>query len=311
MSRSSADGQYAGSPTSLSRGRCWSAYCPPRLGRHPDRTSSHGTPTWSPEARWPSSRSTPASAWPPATPGTNGSTRCTRPRCGPRTASADPPSARSCTAHRGSPARTWRRTSGAAARHWDCFGAPAALFCYIDRGMGPSQWSDVGMYPQTVMLLLRAEGLHSCTQMAWSVYRTTVAEILCPPDGLILFCGMSIGFEDPRWPTAVRAGLRSTRQSRSSRVRPLLGGRGSLEPGTELGPALGAGPPDRVNSWHRWRCRSPAAGFGVRMAAHPLPGCAAGTAVPLRSGTSSAWRGQPLVKRPAWARICSGSSSAG
>ncbi len=52
------------------------------------------------------------------------------------------------------------------------------------------------MYLQTVMLLLRAEGLHSCTQMAWAKYRKTVAEVLSPPDELILFCGMSIGFED-------------------------------------------------------------------------------------------------------------------
>jgi nitroreductase len=84
----------------------------------------------------------------------------------------------------------------AAAANWDCFGAPAALFCYIDRDMGKPQWSDVGMYLQTVMLLLRAEGLHSCTQMAWAKYHNTVAEILSPPDELILFCGMSIGYED-------------------------------------------------------------------------------------------------------------------
>jgi nitroreductase len=84
----------------------------------------------------------------------------------------------------------------AAAANWNCFGAPAALFCYIDRHLGPPQWADVGMYLQTVMLLLRGEGLHSCLQMAWSVYRKTVAEIVSPRDGLILFCGMSIGFED-------------------------------------------------------------------------------------------------------------------
>ncbi|MFB8034213.1 nitroreductase [Streptomyces sp. NPDC056004] len=90
----------------------------------------------------------------------------------------------------------WEARQRAAAANWDCFGAPAALFCYIDRDMGRPQWSDVGMYLQTVMLLLRAEGLHSCPQMAWSVYRKTVAEILSPPDDLILFCGMSIGFED-------------------------------------------------------------------------------------------------------------------
>ncbi|MPY51001.1 nitroreductase [Streptomyces acidicola] len=84
----------------------------------------------------------------------------------------------------------------AASANWDCFGAPAALFCYIDRDMGPAQWSDVGMYLQTVMLLLRAEGMHSCAQMAWAKYHKTVAEVLSPPDELILFCGMSIGFED-------------------------------------------------------------------------------------------------------------------
>ncbi|MFE0629212.1 nitroreductase [Streptomyces sp. NPDC058864] len=84
----------------------------------------------------------------------------------------------------------------AASANWECFGAPAALFCYIDRDMGRPQWSDIGMYLQTVMLLLRAEGLHSCTQMAWAKYHATVAEIVSPPDELILFCGMSIGFED-------------------------------------------------------------------------------------------------------------------
>jgi nitroreductase len=52
------------------------------------------------------------------------------------------------------------------------------------------------MYLQTVMLLLRAEGLHSCTQMAWAKYHETVAEVLSPPDELLLFCGMSIGHED-------------------------------------------------------------------------------------------------------------------
>jgi len=84
----------------------------------------------------------------------------------------------------------------AASANWDCFGAPAALFCYIDRDMGPAQWADVGMYLQSVMVLLRAEGLHSCPQMAWAKFHRTVAEVVSPPDGLLLFCGMSIGFED-------------------------------------------------------------------------------------------------------------------
>ncbi|MFJ9248250.1 nitroreductase [Streptomyces sp. NPDC101776] len=84
----------------------------------------------------------------------------------------------------------------AASANWDCFGAPTALFCYIDRDLGPAQWSDTGMFLQTVMLLLRAEGLHSCPQMAWAKFRGSVAEFLSPPDELTLFCGMSIGYED-------------------------------------------------------------------------------------------------------------------
>jgi nitroreductase len=106
----------------------------------------------------------------------------------------------------------WEARQRAASANWDCFGAPAALFCYIDRDLGLPQWSDVGMYLQTVMLLLRAEGLHSCTQMAWSVYRKTVAEVLSPRDGLILFCGMSIGYEDVtvRYTRTGRAPLEET-----------------------------------------------------------------------------------------------------
>jgi nitroreductase len=84
----------------------------------------------------------------------------------------------------------------AAIANWDCFGAPAALFCYIDRDMGLPQWADLGMYLQTVMLLLRGEGLHSCPQMAWSQTRKSVAEVVSPPADRILFCGMSIGYED-------------------------------------------------------------------------------------------------------------------
>lgn len=95
----------------------------------------------------------------------------------------------------------------ASSANWDCFGAPAALFCYIDQDMGAPQWADVGMYLQTVMLLLRAEGLHSCPQMAWAKFHRSVAEVLSPPAGLLLFCGMSIGFRDatidhPRTPRA-------------------------------------------------------------------------------------------------------------
>jgi hypothetical protein len=32
--------------------------------------------------------------------------------------------------------------------------------------------------------------------MSWAKVRKTVAEFVTPPDELVLFCGMSIGYED-------------------------------------------------------------------------------------------------------------------
>jgi nitroreductase len=88
------------------------------------------------------------------------------------------------------------------AGNWKCWGAPTALFCYLDRDMSPPQWGDAGMYLQTVMLLLRSEGLHSCPQIAWAEYHLTVAEIIAPPPQRILYCGMSIGYLDTTVPQA-------------------------------------------------------------------------------------------------------------
>ncbi|NSC20052.1 nitroreductase [Streptomyces albus subsp. chlorinus] len=89
-----------------------------------------------------------------------------------------------------------RARQEAVAANWRCFGAPALLLCYIDRDMGAAQWVDLGIYLQTVMLLLRAEGLHSCPQMAWSVYHRTAAAVVSPPKELLLFGGLSVGYED-------------------------------------------------------------------------------------------------------------------
>ncbi len=80
--------------------------------------------------------------------------------------------------------------------NFEFFGAPVGLMCYVDRQMGPPQWSDLGMYLQTLMLLLREQGLDSCAQEAWSLYHDTVGAVLAPPAEWTLFCGMSIGYAD-------------------------------------------------------------------------------------------------------------------
>ena len=61
---------------------------------------------------------------------------------------------------------------------------------------------DTGTFLQSVMLLLRAEGLDSCPQIAWAEYHRTVAEVIEPPTGQLLACGMSIGYADPDEPEA-------------------------------------------------------------------------------------------------------------
>jgi nitroreductase len=86
------------------------------------------------------------------------------------------------------------------ARNYECFGAPMALFCSVDRQMGPPQWSDLGMFLQSVMLLLREEGLDSCAQESWSHYPLTVGQFVGLPPERMLFCGMAIGWRNPEHP---------------------------------------------------------------------------------------------------------------
>ena len=86
------------------------------------------------------------------------------------------------------------------ANNYQFFGAPAAAFCFVDRIMGPPQWSDLGMYLQSVMLLFQEEGIDTCPQECWSTHPKTVHDFCEMPEELMLFCGMAIGYRDPDHP---------------------------------------------------------------------------------------------------------------
>ncbi len=86
------------------------------------------------------------------------------------------------------------------ARNYRFFDAPAAFFCFVDRRMGPPQWSDLGMFLQTFMLLAVEAGLDTCPQEAWANYAETVQEFVGAPPEEMLFCGMAIGHADPNHP---------------------------------------------------------------------------------------------------------------
>ena len=80
--------------------------------------------------------------------------------------------------------------------NYNFFGAPAAIFCFIDRQMGPPQWSDLGMFLQSFMLLATAAGLGTCAQEAWATRAETVAKFVQSPAEQMLFCGVAIGYTD-------------------------------------------------------------------------------------------------------------------
>jgi nitroreductase len=82
------------------------------------------------------------------------------------------------------------------AKNLDFFGAPAAIFCFVDRIMGPPQWSDLGMFLQTFMLLAQEAGLDTCPQEAWCVHEAAVSEFVGAPDEQQIFCGVALGTAD-------------------------------------------------------------------------------------------------------------------
>lgn len=86
------------------------------------------------------------------------------------------------------------------ASNFTFFGAPVGLFFALDKQMQEGQWSDMGMLIQTMSLLARERGLHTCPQEAWSMWSPTVKSFFDIPDHLTFFCGMALGYADPDAP---------------------------------------------------------------------------------------------------------------
>jgi nitroreductase len=86
------------------------------------------------------------------------------------------------------------------ARNLEFFGAPVGLFFFLERKLGPPQWSDLGMYMQTLMLLAVERGLDTCAQEFWARYPRTVAALLGLADDQMLFSGMAMGYRDDAAP---------------------------------------------------------------------------------------------------------------
>ena len=94
-------------------------------------------------------------------------------------------------------------------KNFEFFGAPAAIFCFVDKQMGPPQWSDLGMFLQTFMLLATEAGIDTCAQEAWSMKQESVSSFVRADAEDMLFCGLAIGYRDKE---AVINRLRSERR---------------------------------------------------------------------------------------------------
>ena len=86
------------------------------------------------------------------------------------------------------------------ARNYSFFDAPAGLFCFVDRQMGKPQWSDLGMFLQTFMLLAQEAGLDTCAQEAWAMRSNSVSAFVEADPDWMLFCGVALGHQDTSRP---------------------------------------------------------------------------------------------------------------
>ncbi len=81
--------------------------------------------------------------------------------------------------------------------NWRFFGAPHAAFFSMPETMHRANALDVGIFVQSIMLLMAERGIASCPQGALASYPEPVREIAEIPEGNAILCGMSFGYEDP------------------------------------------------------------------------------------------------------------------
>lgn len=90
-------------------------------------------------------------------------------------------------------------------KNFSFFGAPAVCFFTLPAQFGLREACDLGMFTQTVMLGLTAEGLGSCPQTALGFMANVIRPALKLPDTEKLMFGLSFGYPDADEPVnAVR-----------------------------------------------------------------------------------------------------------
>jgi hypothetical protein len=81
-------------------------------------------------------------------------------------------------------------------RNWQFFGAPHAAFFSMPKTMSEINAVDMGIYLQTIMLLMTEHGLASCPQGALAMYTDAVWEMANIPENHAIMFGLSFGYAD-------------------------------------------------------------------------------------------------------------------
>ena len=85
-------------------------------------------------------------------------------------------------------------------RNFEFFDAPHVALICMDRAFGMGVALDVGMYVQTLMLLMTANGIGSCAQASIRRYPDVCRRELPIGDELMILCAIAFGYEDPDVP---------------------------------------------------------------------------------------------------------------
>lgn len=82
-------------------------------------------------------------------------------------------------------------------KNWQFFGAPHVVFFSMEKYLNIMGAVDVGIYAQTLALLLTEHGIGSCMQGALSQFTGPVKELVGLPENEGILFGMSFGYADP------------------------------------------------------------------------------------------------------------------
>lgn len=80
------------------------------------------------------------------------------------------------------------------ALNFSFFGAPVALFFFVDPRMKHTALVDLGIFMQSLMLLATDHGLGTCAQGALGIWRKPLDKFFDIPTEYKLVCGMALGY---------------------------------------------------------------------------------------------------------------------